>query len=79
MNKFHYLAGAYLNKCKIENNAYNPHCILCNKYPKNYEKPNEMNLFVLDYDRSLGEEILQTNDVEGFYKHFALDKTTREL
>ena len=72
-NKFHYLTGAYLNEYGIENESYSPKCIPEVKYQQNYEKPNDLDLFVLVYDKNLGEEILQSNDVGGFYKHFGLD------
>lgn len=75
-NKFHDLAGAYLNEYGIENEAYSPKCIPQVKYSQNYEKPNDLDLFVLVYDKNLGEEILQSNDVGGFYKHFGSDRTT---
>jgi len=75
-NKFHDLAGAYLNEYGIKNEAYSPKCIPQVKYSQNYEKPNDLDLFVLVYDKNLGEEILQSNDVGGFYKHFGSDRTT---
>jgi len=79
MNKFHYLAGAYLNEYGVQNQAYSPTCLPQEKYPQYYEKPNDLDLFVLVYDKNLGEEILKTNDVGGFYKHFGLDKTTNHV
>lgn len=78
-NKFHDLTGAYLNEYGIENESYSPKCIPQVKYPQNYEKPNDLDLFVLVYDKNLGEEILQSNDVGGFYKHFGLDRTTNHF
>jgi hypothetical protein len=79
MNKFHFLAGAYLNEYGIENKSYSPECIPQVKYPYSYEKPNDLDLFVLVYDKNLGEDILQSNDVGGFYKHFGVDRTTNHF
>ena len=78
-NKFHDLTSAYLNEYGIENEGYSPKCIPEVKYQQNYEKPNDLDLFVLVYDKNLGEEILQSNDVGGFYKHFGLDRTTNHF
>ena len=78
-NKFYHLTGAYLNEYGIENEGYSPKCIPQVKYPQNYEKPNDLDLFVLVYDKNLGEEILQSNDVGGLYKHFGLDRTTNHF
>jgi len=78
-NKFHDLTSAYLNEYGIENESYSPKCIPEVKYQQNYEKPNDLDLFVLVYDKNLGEEILQSNDVGGFYKHFGLDRTTNHF
>ncbi len=78
-NKFYHLTGAYLNEYGIENEGYSPKCIPQAKYPQNYEKPNDLDLFVLVYDKNLGEEILQSNDVGGLYKHFGLDRTTNHF
>ena len=79
MNKFHHLAELYLNEYDIENLSYPPECIPQVKYPYSYEKPNDLDLFVLVYDKNLGEEILQSNDVGGFYKHFGSDRTTNHF
>ena len=79
MNKFHHIAGLYLNDYGIENLSYPPECIPQVKYPYSYEKPNDLDLFVLVYDKNLGEEILQSNDIGGFYKHFGSDRTTNHF
>ena len=79
MNKFNHLAGTYLNEYGIENESYSPNCFPLVKYPQNYEKPNDLDLFVLVYDKNLGEEILQSNDIGGFYKHFGSDRTTNHF
>ena len=79
MNKFNHLAGVYLNEYGIENESYSPKCFPQVKYPQNYEKPNDLDLFILVYDKNLGEEILQSNDVGGFYRHFGADRSTNHV
>jgi len=79
MNKFHYTTEAYLNEYGVENESYSPSCIPQVKYPQNYEKPDDLDLFVLVYDKNLGNEILQTHDVGGFYRHFGFDRTTNHF
>ncbi len=79
MNKFNHLAGVYLNEYGIENESYSPKCFPQVKYPQNYEKPNDLDLFVLVYDKNLGDEILQSNDIGGFYRHFGADRTTNHV
>ena len=79
MNKFNNVAEAYLNLYGIEDQGYPPTCFPQSKYPQNYVKPNDLDLFILVYDKNLGREILQGNDVGGFYKHFGLDRTTNHV
>lgn len=79
MNRFHALAGAYLNEYSIENESYPPKCIPMEKYPQDYEQHYDIDLFVLIYDRNLGLEILQENDVGGYYTHFGPDRTTNHF
>jgi hypothetical protein len=79
MNRFHAMSGAYLNEYGIENESYPPICLPIEKYPQNYEQHYDLDLFVLIYDRNLGEEILQGNDVGGFYNHFGVDRTTNHV
>jgi hypothetical protein len=79
MNRFHAMSGAYLNEYGIENESYPPICLPIEKYPQNYEQHYDLDLFVLIYDRNLGEEILQGNDVGGFYNHFGVDRTSNHV
>ena len=79
MNKFHFIAEEYLNLYGVEDEAYSPTCFSYTKYPQNYIKPNDLDLFVLVYDKNLGRELLQGNDVGGLYKHFGSDRTTNHI
>ena len=79
MNKYHALTGAYINEYSIENESYPPECIPMEKYPQNYEQHYDIDLFILVYDRNLGREILQGNDVGGYYNHFGVDRTTNHV
>jgi hypothetical protein len=79
MNKFHYVSSTYLDEYGVENESYQPSCIPQNKYPQSYEKPIDLDLFILVYDKNLGEEILHDNGVGGYYKHFGSDITTNHF
>ena len=79
MNRFHAISGSYLNEYGIENESYPPICLPLEKYPQNYEQHFDLDLFVLIYDKNLGREILQRNDVGGFYNHFGVDRTTNHV
>lgn len=79
MNRFHSLSELYLNEYGIENEFYSPQCIPMEKYPQDYEKHYDIDLFILIYDRNLGREILQEHDVGGYYNHFGPDRTTNHV
>jgi len=79
MNRFHSVTGAYLNEYGIENESYPPECIPIKKYPQEYEEHYDIDLFVLIYDRNLGREILQEQDIGGFYNHYGTDRTTNHV
>ena len=79
MNRFHAMSGAYLNEYGIENESYPPTCLSSEKYPENYEQHEDVEGVGGIDDKNLGEEILQGNDVGGFYNHFGVDRTTNHV
>jgi len=79
MNKFYYITASYLSEYGLETEAYSPICLPQEKYPQDYKKPNDLDLFILVYDKNMGRDILQASDVGGFYKHFGFDITTNHV
>jgi len=67
------IAEKYMEVYKLENSKYNPNCMSASKY-SNYQVPEDLDLIILVYDRGLGRNELNANDIGGFYNHVGTDR-----
>jgi len=75
MNVYNEITEKYLELYSLENSHYEPSCISHDEFLTNYEKPNDLDLIILVYDRELGEKLLHTQKMGGLYSHTGRDIT----
>ncbi len=56
MDKYYDISSNYFDLYELENKAYQPQCMTDFEYSTEYEKPNDLDLIILVYDRDLGRE-----------------------
>jgi len=69
LEKYHDISEKYLELYQLENKAYPPSCMTDFEYLNEYEKPNDLDLIILVYDREKGRTDLHSLDKGGIYIH----------
>lgn len=67
--KYHIIAEEYFKLYQFDTSHYQPECYSQEKFDWKYEKPNDLDLLILIYDRDLGREKLHPFEMGGFYSH----------
>ncbi|MFB5631457.1 MAG: tetratricopeptide repeat protein [Nitrosopumilaceae archaeon] len=69
MEKYHDITEKYLELYNFENKDYPPQCMTELQYKTEYEKPHDLDLLILVYDRDLGRAELHSQNTGGLYMH----------
>ena len=69
VEKYHDISEKYLGLYQLDNKAYSPQCMTELKYLTEYEKPHDLDLLILVYDREKGREDLHSQNIGGIYIH----------
>ena len=73
--KYHIIAEEYFKLYQFETSRYQPECYSIENFDWKYDKPDDLDLLILIYDRDLGREKLHPYDIGGFYLHSGGDIT----
>jgi tetratricopeptide (TPR) repeat protein len=76
VEKFTEITQKYLDLYKLEHTSYQPACMTSGQYYTKYEKPRDLDLIVLVYDRGMGETELHIHSTGGIYMHQGEDLST---
>jgi len=69
MEKYHDISEKYLELYQLQNKGYPPQCMTEFEYLTEYEKPLDLDLLILVYDRQLGRTDLHSQNTGGIYIH----------
>ena len=69
MEKYHDISEKYLELYQLQNKGYPPQCMTEFEYLTEYEKPLDLDLLILVYDRQLGRAELHSQNTGGIYIH----------
>ena len=69
LEKYYDISEKYLELYQLENKAYPPSCMTDFEYLNEYEKPNDLDLIILVYDREKGRADLHSQNKGGIYIH----------
>jgi len=69
MEKYHDISEKYLELYQLQNKGYQPQCMTEFEYMTEYEKPLDLDLLILVYDRELGRTELHSENTGGIYMH----------
>ena len=69
MEKFNDISENYLELYQLQNKGYAPQCMTEQEYLTEYEKPLDLDLLILVYDRDLGRASLHSQNTGGMYIH----------
>ncbi len=73
--KYQIITTEYFKLYEFDTNHYQPECYSVQNFEWKYQKPDDLDLLILIYDRDLGREKLQPLGIGGFYSHFDGDIT----
>jgi hypothetical protein len=76
VQKYNEITEKYLDLYGLENSQYEPECYTEISFAKEYEKPSDLDLLILVYDRDKGRVELQSHNTGGLYIHQGSDLTT---
>jgi len=69
MEKYNDISEKYLELYQLQNKGYSPQCMTEFEYLTEYEKPLDLDLLILVYDRQLGRAELHSQNTGGIYIH----------
>lgn len=73
--KYQIITEEYFKLYQIDANHYKPDCYPIEKFDWKYQKPDDVDLLIVIYDRDLGREKLHPFGMGGFYSHLGGDLT----
>jgi len=73
--KYQIITEEYFKLYEFDTNHYYPECYSIEKFDWKYQKPDDLDLLILVYDRDLGRENLHPLEIGGFYSHMGGDIT----
>ena len=76
VQKYNEITEKYLDLYGLGNSQYEPKCYTENSFDKEYEKPSDLDLLILVYDRDKGRVELQSHNAGGLYIHQGNDLST---
>ncbi|HXV66080.1 MAG TPA: tetratricopeptide repeat protein [Nitrosopumilaceae archaeon] len=77
VEKYHDITEKYLDLYELKDSQYKPECYTEKSFTKEFEKPSDLDLLILVYDRDKGRAELHTQDVGGLYIHQGNDLSTK--
>ncbi len=76
VQKYNEITEKYFELYGLENSQYKPECYTEIKFAEEYEKPFDLDLLILVYDRDKGRVELQSHNTGGLYIHQGNDLST---
>jgi len=73
--KYQIITEEYFKLYEFDTSHYQPECYSIEKFEWKYQKPDDLDLLILIYDRDLGRENLHPLGMGGFYSHSGGDIT----
>ena len=73
--KYQIITREYFNLYQFDAGSYHPECYSIENFEWRYEKPDDLDLLIIVYDRDLGREKLHPLEIGGFYSHSGGDIT----
>lgn len=72
-NMYDDLASKYLGLYQLDNTSYQPTCLSLDEF-ETFEKQDDLNLFIIVLGGTLGQDLLQMNNLDGLYSHMGDDR-----
>jgi len=79
LDKYYDISTNYFELYEFENKAYSPQCLTEFEYNTEYEKPHDLDLIILVYDRELGRADLHSQNSGGIYFHQGEDLSRNHM
>ena len=76
VQKYNEITEKYLDLYGLENSQYEPECYTEISFAEEYEKPSDLDLLILVYDRDKGRVELHAHNTGGLYIHQGNDLST---
>gem|GEM_PF-924700 len=76
VQKYNEITEKYFELYGLENSQYEPECYTEIKFAEEYDKPYDLDLLILVYDRDKGRVELQSHNTGGLYIHQGNDLST---
>jgi hypothetical protein len=76
VQKYNEISQKYLDLYKIDHNNYQPECFTEKDFAEEYEKPFDLDLIILVFDKDKGITDLHTHNTGGIYMHQGNDLST---
>jgi tetratricopeptide (TPR) repeat protein len=76
VQKYNEITQKYLDLYKINHNNYQPECFTERDFTEEYEKPYDLDLIILVFDKDKGITDLHTHNTGGIYMHQGNDLST---
>lgn len=76
VEKYNEITEKYLDLYELKYSQYEPECHTKTSFAKEYEKPSDLDLLILVYDRDKGRAELHTQNIGGLYIHQGKDLST---
>ena len=76
VQKYNEITEKYLDLYGLENSQYEPECYTEISFAEEYEKPSDLDLLILVYDRDKGRVELHSLNTGGLYIHQGSDSST---
>lgn len=76
VQKYNEISQKYLDLYKIAHNSYQPECFTEKDFAEEYEKPFDLDLIILVFDKDKGITDLHTHNTGGIYMHQGNDLST---
>ncbi len=73
--KYQIITEEYFKLYEFDSSRYHPDCYPDEKFDWKYEKPYDLDLLIIIYDRDLGREKLHSYEIGGLYSHTGSDIT----
>jgi len=73
--KYHIVTEEYFKMYNFDTSNYRPECYSIEKFDWKYQKPDDLDLLIIIYDRDLGRDKLHPLGMGGFYLHSGGDIT----
>ena len=76
VQKYNEISQKYLDLYKLDHTNYQPECFTEENFAKKYEKPYDLDLIILVFDKDKGMTDLHTHNTGGVYMHQGNDLST---